>query len=171
MNLDGYIDENDASNIGHTSPRLFYGLSAHLSFMNFDFTIVGSGRAFYDLPLTNQYFWNGWGDNNYSNYILNNFKEGNGPKLNYNKVNNNFINSDYWLKDGSYFKIQNIELAYNLSSKITRAIGSNGIRIYVRGANLFTISKIKDVDPESINSGITSYPLFRTFTAGFNFNF
>jgi hypothetical protein len=50
-------------------------------------------------------------------------------------------------------------------------MGGRGIRVYLRGANLLTLSKVKDVDPESINSGIDRYPLFRTFTGGVKFNF
>jgi hypothetical protein len=50
-------------------------------------------------------------------------------------------------------------------------IGGRGIKIYARGANLLTISKVKDVDPESINSGVSVYPLFRTFSGGVKFNF
>jgi hypothetical protein len=51
------------------------------------------------------------------------------------------------------------------------ALAIRGIRIYLRGANLFTMSKIKDVDPESINSGVEVYPLYRTFTGGIKFTF
>ena len=50
-------------------------------------------------------------------------------------------------------------------------IGGRSIRIYARGANLLTLSKVKDVDPESINSGVSVYPLFRTLTGGIKFNF
>jgi hypothetical protein len=50
-------------------------------------------------------------------------------------------------------------------------MGSRGVRVYVRGANLLTVSRVKDVDPESISSGVTNYPLFRTFTGGLKLNF
>ena len=58
-------------------------------------------------------------------------------------------------------------------------IGGRAVRFYVRGANLLTFSKIKDVDPETMYTsgsnayagGVTAYPLFRTFTAGVKFNF
>jgi hypothetical protein len=50
-------------------------------------------------------------------------------------------------------------------------IGGRAIKVYARGANLLTFSKIKDVDPESISSGVTLYPLFRTFSGGVKFNF
>jgi hypothetical protein len=50
-------------------------------------------------------------------------------------------------------------------------IGIRGIRFFVRGANLLTISKVKEVDPESINSGVTTYPLFKTYTGGIKLTF
>ena len=52
-----------------------------------------------------------------------------------------------------------------------KARAVKGLRVFLRGANLCTISGIKDVDPENINSGVTEYPLYRTFTAGFKLSF
>jgi len=86
-------------------------------------------------------------------------------------VNNNFLASDFWLTKGGYFKIQNIELAYNIPANKLQAIRSQGARIFIRGANLLTISPVKDVDPESINSGVTLYPLYRTFSGGIKLTF
>jgi TonB-linked SusC/RagA family outer membrane protein len=166
MNNDGIVDDNDRSMVGHTTPRLFYAINAKFSFKKFDLTVIGTGRALYDLALTNNYFWNGWGDNNYSKFVKDNIG-GAYPKLSYYKVNNNFVNSDFWLTDGGFFKIQNVELAYNLPEMI----GIRAIRLYVRGANLLTFSKVKDVDPESVDSGVTTYPLFRTFTGGIKLTF
>ena len=170
MNNDGFIDDNDRSAIGHTTPRLFYSLNARFSYRNFELYILGTGCAFYDIPLTNAYYWNGWGVNNYSKFVKENVG-GAYPRLTYYKVNNNFLASDFWLTKGDYFKIQNIELAYNLPADKLKIIRSRGVRLFVRGANLLTLSQIKDVDPESINSGISVYPLFRTFTGGIKFNF
>ena len=170
MNDDGVIDDNDMSAIGNTSPRLFYALNAMFGYGNFEMTIIGNGHAFYDIPLTNRYFFNGWGDNNYSAFVRDNIN-GAYPRLTYYQVVNNFVASDFWLTNGSYFKIQNVELAYTLPMKNLQIIGLRGIRFYVRGANLLTISEVKDVDPESINAGVTTYPLFRTFTGGIKLTF
>jgi hypothetical protein len=170
LNKDGFIDDNDQSMIGHSYPRLFYGINTSLKYKNFEFFICGAGRAFYDLPLNNAYYWNGWGNGNYSDFVKEN-KGGAYPRLTYNKVNNNFMMSEFWLVRGDYFKIQNIELAYTIQPKYLHFIKSNGIRIYLRGANLLTLSGVKDVDPESINSGVTNYPLYRTFSGGIKFNF
>jgi len=170
MNNDGFVDDNDLSAVGHTSPRLYYSLHANFKYMNFDLTVLGTGCAFYDLALTNSYFWNGWGDNNYSEFVRDNVG-GEYPRLTYYKVNNNFVASDFWLTRGGYFKIQNVELAYNIPADKLKMIRSRGMRLFVRGANLLTLSGVKDVDPESINSGISVYPLFRTFSGGIKFTF
>lgn len=170
MNNDGVIDDNDQSEIGNGTPKLVYSLNIRLNYRNFDFLVIGTGRAFYDIAMTNKYFWNGWGDNTYSKFVRDNIN-GDYPRLTYNKINNNFITSSYWLRDGGFFKIQNVELGYTIRAKAIEKIRSRGIRVYVRGANLLTISKIKDVDPEYISSGIYDYPLNRTFTGGVKFTF
>jgi TonB-linked SusC/RagA family outer membrane protein len=170
MNNDGFIDDNDYAEIGNASPRLIYSLNVTLKYKNFEFYVMGAGRAFYDILLNNSYYWSGWGDNNYSNFVKNNI-DGAYPRLTYYKVNNNFVTSAFWLTKGDFFKIQNVELSYTIPAKMLEFIGGRGIKIYVRGANLLTISKVKDVDPESINSGVSIYPLFKTFTGGVKFNF
>ena len=170
MNGDGFVDDNDQSALGHTTPRLYYALNINMSYMRFDLTLIGDGAAMYDIPKTNEYYWNGWGDNNYSNFVKDN-TGGAYPRLTYYKVNNNFVNSDFWLTKGGYFKIQNIELAYTIPASKLQFIGSQGLRLFFRGANLLTITKIKDIDPESIDSGVTTYPLYKTFAGGIKLTF
>lgn len=170
MNGDGVVDDNDVSKIGDTSPKLFYAVNANIKYKGFELTAIGTGRAWYDIPLTNKYFWNGWGDNNYSTFVLNNVG-GAYPRLTYNKVENNFKSSTFWLTKGGFFKIKNVELAYTLQQKSANALGARGVRLFVRGSNLLTVTKVKDVDPESIGSGIDSYPLFQTYTAGVKITF
>ncbi|MCE1199472.1 MAG: hypothetical protein LWW85_10930, partial [Marinilabiliales bacterium] len=169
-NHDGFVDDADANPIGHSVPRLFYSLNLKVSYKGFELYAIGTGRAFYDIPLTNQYYWNGWGDNTYSDFVKDNIG-GAYPRLTYNKVNNNFITSSFWLVKGDFFKVQNVELSYTLPGNSMKVIGARGTKFFVRGANLLTISKVKDVDPESINSGIETYPLFSTYSAGIKLTF
>ena len=168
LNNDGLIDSNDTRVIGNTTPKVNYSVSINLRYRNFDLTIVGTGRAGFDTALTNSWYWNGWGTDNYSTFVRDNIG-GDYPRLAYVKSNNNFQNSSFWLRDGGYFKIQNVELGYNLRFRSQSVF--KGLRVFLRGANLCTISGIKDVDPENINSGVTEYPLYRTFTAGFKLSF
>jgi len=170
MNGDGYVDDSDQNMIGNSSPRFYYGLNLNLKYKGFELFVLGNGRAFYNIVLNTPYFWNGWGDTNYSDFVLNNVG-GDYPRLTYYKVNNNFVTSDFWMRKGDYFKIQNVEFSYTIPARAVQFLGSRGIKLYVRGANLLTFSGIKEVDPESINSGVTTYPLFKTFTGGIKFNF
>jgi TonB-linked SusC/RagA family outer membrane protein len=170
MNNDGYVDDSDASPIGNTSPRLFYSVNLKLNYKGFELYALGTGRAFYDIGLTNQYFWSGWGDNNYSEFVKNNIG-GAYPRLTYNKVNNNFVGSTFWLVPGGFFKVQNVELSYTLPANSLGMINVRGAKLFLRGSNLLTISEIKDVDPESLSSGIDYYPLFMTFSAGVKLTF
>lgn len=171
MNNDKVIDDNDRSVIGHTAPRLIYSLNFNLKYKGIELYVMGTGRAFYDLALTNSYYSNGWGDGNYSAFVRNNLTTGAYPKLTYYKVENNFRGSDFWLTDGSFFKIQDIQLAYNFPEKMIQKVNIRKLTLFVNGTNLYTLSKIKDVDPESINSGVTSYPLFVNVTGGIKLTF
>lgn len=168
LNGDGLIDSNDTRAIGNTTPKLNYSVSINLRYKDFDLTVVGTGRADFDTALTNAWYWNGWGTDNYSTFVRDNIG-GDYPRLAYVKSNNNFQASSFWLRNGGYFKIQNVELGYSRRFRNNAVI--KGVRVFLRGANLWTISGIKDVDPESINSGVTTYPLYRTFTAGFKLTF
>ncbi len=170
LNGDGQVDDNDKAVIGNTIPKLFYSVNLFMKYKWLDLTIVGTGRAFYDIPLTNAYFRNGWGDDNYSAFVRDNLG-GAYPILRYSRATNYFLDSRLWLRKGGYFKLQNVELGFNTPLKQSNKIGIKGLRIFLRGANLFTITKIKDVDPESIDAGVTTYPLFRTFTGGIKLTF
>lgn len=172
MNGDGYIDSSDQCVIGDSNPALIGALNLNLGWKNFDFSLTGTFRAFYDILCSNSYFWNGWGDNNYSNYVLKNIANPKAPRLTYNKVNNNFVSSEYWLADGGFFKIQSAEIGYNLPLG-TKGLGSvvRAMRIWCRANNLFTITGLDDVDPEAVDSGLTNYPLMRTFTGGLKLTF
>ena len=172
MNGDGFVDSSDACVIGDSTPRLIGALNLFLGWKSIDLSFTGTFRAFYDAQLTNSWFWNGWGDSNYSEYTLRHVNDPTAPRLTYNKVNNNFQMSDRWLQDGSFFKIQSVELGYSLPVRflhIDRVV--RGFRIYARANNLLTLSGIKDVDPEALNSGITNYPLMKTFVGGLTLTF
>ena len=168
LNDDGLIDSNDQRVVGNTSPKADYAVSIDLHYRNFDLSVVGTGRAGFDTALTNAYFWNGWGTDGISTFVRDNIG-GDYPRLSYVKATNNFQASDFWLRKGGFFKIQNIELGYNLRFGKRSAV--KGMRVFVRGANLWTISGIEEVDPENIDAGVTTYPLYRTFTAGFKLTF
>lgn len=181
MNKDGVIDDNDQSEIGNSSPRLYYALNLKLGYKNVELSLLGTGSALFDIVLNNKYYMNGWGDNNYSRFVFENLETGKYPKLTYYQVRNNFVTSEYWMTKGGYFKIQNAELAWNVPTKKLEWSGVRVCRLFVRGANLATFSKVRDIDPESKNSGLGTttvndddrgiYPLFRTISGGIKLTF
>lgn len=167
LNEDGIIDDNDKSVIGNTAPRLRYALNIDLNYKNFGLAITGTGRAFYDIAMTNDYFWNGWGDGTYSQFVADNLG-GAYPRLSYEKSATNFVASDFWLRKGGYFKIKSVQLSYTIHPK---AKWINSVRFSVTGGNLFTATAVKYVDPEDIDAGVSAYPFYRTVMAGIKVSF
>jgi hypothetical protein len=167
LNDDGTIDDNDRTVIGNTAPRLRYALNIDLNYKNFGLNITGTGRAFYDVALTNEYFWNGWGDGTYSKFVSDNIGEAY-PRLSYDKSSTNFVASDFWLRKGGFFKLKSVQLSYTLNPK---AKWIQSVRFTLTGGNLFTLTGLEYVDPEDIDAGVTTYPFFRTVMAGVKVSF
>ena len=88
----------------------------------------------------------------------------------------NFIESTQYLQDGSYVKVKNVALAYNLSKKTLKF---DDVKLTLSAQNLFTFTKYKGYDPESSTSSndidgaidVGSYPNARTITFGLQANF
>lgn len=79
--------------------------------------------------------------------------------------NNNFVNSSYWMRTGSFIRLKSVEVGYSVPS-----IKGVTPRLYASGTNLFTLSNIKLWDPEMGGNGL-SYPLQRIFNVGVQLNF
>ncbi|HEY6914773.1 MAG TPA: hypothetical protein VI413_08855, partial [Paludibacter sp.] len=84
--------------------------------------------------------------------------------------------SDYWLEDGSFLRLDNLTLGYNVPN--TKKFGLNKLRVYFTGSNLLTITGYKGIDPELSYSGVefgldnfNVYPKTRSFTLGLQLNF
>lgn len=167
LNGDGEINTYDQSVIGHTEPDLKYAFSMNLGWKGFDLSVTGTGRAFYQIAL-NGYFKDGYGDTNYSKFMLEN-QGGQYPRLCYLKSVDNSASSQFWLRDGGWFKVKDLELGYTWKFGAKAALKS--LRLSLRGSNLLTITNIEYVDPESIDSGVSTEPLFSLYTASLKFNF
>ena len=167
LNEDGTIDDNDKMVIGNTAPRLRYALNVDLNYKNFALSLTGTGRAFFDTALTNEYFWNGWGDGVYSQFVADNIGEAY-PRLSYDKSSTNFVASDFWLRKGGFFKLKSAQISYTVYPK---AKWIESLRFTVTGGNLFTITGLEYVDPENTAAGVSEYPYFRSVMAGVKVSF
>ncbi|SFV27770.1 SusC/RagA family TonB-linked outer membrane protein [Thermoflavifilum thermophilum] len=85
----------------------------------------------------------------------------------------NFQPSTFWLRDGSYLRLKNIQLSYALPSKLISRINISKFILFLNAENWFTISRFKEFDPETtVNvSTLYHYPMLKTFTGGFNITF
>jgi hypothetical protein len=85
--------------------------------------------------------------------------------------------SSYFIEDGSYFRIKNVQLTYNFPDSVLEAIGLSAANIYVQGQNLHTFTKYTGLNPEikigTENDATLGFdggymPVSRTFTLGLN---
>ncbi len=170
-NKDGYIDKADRTVIANTTPSVQYGVNVSIRYKGLNLDVLGYGLAGFDTMLTNKYYQI-YGTRKYSEVINSGLPNGNAhPKLHADATTNNFQNSDYWVAKGGFFKIRNVELGYTLPAAFTSKLKISGVKFFVRGTNLLTLSEIDDLDPEYIDGGVTNYPLMRTFTGGVSFSF
>ena len=168
---DGVIDERDRSVIANVQPTMQYGITLKFRYKGFNLDVLGYGLAGFDRMLTTKYYQN-YGARKYSEVLNDGLPNGNPhPVLRADSSENNFVNSGWWVVKGDYFKLRNAEFGYTLPHKVTKKFGLNMLKVFVRGTNLFTISKIKDLDPESLDAGVGNFPLCTTLTAGLSFSF
>ena len=88
------------------------------------------------------------------------------PRLSAGVNANNAWTSSWWVRDGSYLRVKNMQLAYDLPAKLLNSTPLSGFRVFVAGTNLLTFSAFKYIDPENpgINNGY--YPQQRTVSLG-----
>lgn len=100
------------------------------------------------------------------------------PALSSSITNNETDPNSFFVEDGSYFRLKNLQFGYTLSDGVIGKIGMESLRIYVVGTNLFTITGYDGIDPEIISYdnltlGVDNdiYPVSRIYTIGVNFKF
>ena len=188
VNGDGVIDAGDVVAVGATNrPNLIYGLGATASWKGLDINLhfQGAGKStFFILGKCVYAFSEGqWG--NVMNGMLEDrwiSAEISGdpatenpnapyPRLSYNGNANNYRNSTYWLRNGSYLRLKTIDIGYSLPKKIVNKILCNNARFFVVGTNLLTWSEFKLWDPEMGAARGEQYPLAKSVTLGLNINF
>ena len=77
--------------------------------------------------------------------------------------------STFWIRNGAYLRLKNLNIAYTLPKKWYANWGVNAVQIFGNGTNLFSIDGIDEMDPEQ--DKLDSFPIMRTFTVGLNINF
>ncbi|MEK6481720.1 TonB-dependent receptor [Catalinimonas sp. 4WD22] len=185
LNGDGRITGDDRQIIGSPVPDFSYGINGSLQYGNFDlnFQLFGvqgneilnlgrsiresSGRAF-NKSSTVVNAWNGPGS---SNSI---------PRPIVTDPNQNVRVGTHLVEDGSFLRLRNLQLGYNLSPELLSSLGITRLRAYIAGQNLLTFTNYSGNDPEigfdgnnTAANGLDQdlYPQARTYTIGVNVSF
>ena len=167
-NNDGSITVADKYYSKNPAPKVLMGFSSNLSYRNFDFAFSGRislGNYLYDNVSSN--------GSRYQNLTTNNFLMNLPTDINTTKFTNAQFWSDYYIKDASFLKLDNITLGYNFKGLIPALEKSKiNLRMYASVQNVFVSTPYKGVDPE-VSSGIDNgvYPRPRTFVIGLNARF
>ncbi len=179
LNKDGVINEKDQKWIYSPVPDFTWGLNVYLEYKNFDFTMFWQGVQGVDvisdlkretdlwagLNITNlnkgRRLLDAWTPNNPSSNI---------PAVSTMDNNNEKRVSSYFVEDGSFAKMRNIQLGYNFGSNVCDKLHIARLRMYVSAQNLLTIKSksFTGVDPENPNFG---YPIPLNVTYGLNVSF
>lgn len=188
VNRDGIINDDDRMAIGYpTTPEINYGFGLSTRYKQIDFSFFFSGVArtslFINPTSDNTSSSKGvapfgsttspnavlsaWANDYWSETDKNVYAAW--PRLSVNPLANNTVSSTFWMRDGSFMRLKQVELGYSLNKNLLRRVGLKTFRVYATATNLFKISAFKTWDPE-MGGNALNYPLQRVFNIGVNVN-
>lgn len=180
LNGDGVVDSYDTKPIGYTSiPEIVYGFGFSLQWKAFDFSAFFQGVGHVSFStLTDQTL--GFNARNsreanlfsdvYDNYWTPERLDAKYPRLYIGTNNNNNQTSTFWMANGRYMRLKNLEIGYTLPKRISQKMAMQNMRVYLSGVNLFTFSPFKLWDPD-LQTGATNYPNNRIINIGLTIGF
>ncbi|WP_286858331.1 MULTISPECIES: SusC/RagA family TonB-linked outer membrane protein [Sphingobacterium] len=176
-NQDGKITADDMIRTKYGNiPQITYGFNLNAAYKNVDISILFAGQAKVSQHVLPE---SGTVGNFYSTWADNRFNEVNNPNGNYPKVperassavSGGLYNNTFWLNNASFLRLKNVEIGYTLPSEVLSRLKLGGLRFYVNGFNLLTITKVKDYDPEGNSGSGQFYPQQRIINIGANLKF
>lgn len=190
VNGDGVVNNGDIVAIGATTrPNLIYGMGASFSYKKFDFNFHFQGAGKSTFPIYGKSVF-AFSENDWGNIMkgmledrwvdaetaaqlgipANEDVNASYPRLSYGGNSNNQQGSSFWLRDGRYFRLKNVDFGYTIPKEVTTKYRINDLRIFITGSNLYTWSMFKLWDPESTQPRGEEYPLTRSITLGMSVN-
>ena len=180
LNGDGIVDNYDTKPIGYSDiPEIVYGFGFSLQWKAFDLSAFFQGVAHISFStLTDQtqafvgrnlkessvfadLYGNTWTPENPGAKY---------PRMTTGAIDNNNQLSTFWMANGRYLRLKNLELGYTLPKRIANKIAMQSLRVYLSGVNLFTFSPFKLWDPD-LQTGATNYPNNRIINLGLTIGF
>lgn len=190
LNGDGVIDNKDVAPIGYPNfPEYQFGVKVGVDYKRFEINALfnGSKNGSFYMPsgfvipylLGGGNAWQWMFDGRWIPE-----KAASGATItypratyNYSYSDNNFLDSDFWMRSTDFFRLKNIEIAYSFlpEGRLLQRLGIGTLRIYATGNNIYTfknnLSEV-GIDPETPD-GRSKYifPLIRTYNFGLNVQF
>jgi len=178
VNRDGRITEADQVPLGHpTVPEIVYGFGFSTGYKGFDLSVFFQGAArqsfwidaantapfIADSQILKAYADSYWSEEHQDVYAL-------WPRLSPTWNSNNIATSTWFMRNGSFLRLKQMEFGYTVPSRITERIKMSNLRFYLSGTNLLVFSKFKMWDVEMAGNGL-GYPNQRVFNLGVNLTF
>lgn len=180
LNDDGSITTSDRTYIGDPNPDFTYGMTNIFSYKNFDLSILIQGSYGNDIFNASRMETEGMYDGkNQSTRVLDRWRRP-GMITSIPKAGYDMKVSSYYVEDGSFLRIKDVTLSYNVAPSKMKKLGITRLQPYVTVSNLLTFTKYLGFDPEVNqwgNSGTVqgidwgTYPQTRTFIVGLNVEF
>ena len=188
VNGDGMISSNhDYVKIGYGDvPEINFNFTMEASWKNLSLSLLWQGVAHTDYELSGVYnsgvtastrYTNSFGEGgNSPSYLVEDAwtPENTGaryPRLTATANANNSNRSSWWLINGNYLRLKNLNLSYSIPAKVLTKTPLSRVNIYVAGSNMLTFSHFKWVDPESPSVSNGYYPQQKTYSVGLNVTF
>jgi hypothetical protein len=185
LNGDGVITDADRTIIGNANPKAFAGVTNNFSYKGVELSIFFQGSFGNDIYNQNRTITEGQTTAlNQSTAVLNHWTPTNTntniPRPVFGDPNGNNRVSDRFVEDGSYVRLKNLTLAYNVPVSISKHAAIKNLRVYATGQNLITWTHYSGYDPEvsadpfsttAIGRDYGVYPQSRTYTVGLNATF
>ncbi len=181
INNDGSITAEDRTNIGSAIPSLTYGFTLTAAYKGFDLIVFGTGvqgSQIFQALFSND---RAQGNRIYEEFYQDRWTASNtdGTRPSASADISKYIVSSAMVKDGSFFKIKQIQLGYTLPKKLLSKYNISNLRFYVSLDDWFTFTKYDGFDPEASSAGSGSrqgvdtavYPISKKFVTGINFTF
>jgi hypothetical protein len=178
VNNDGVINGQDRTYIGSPIPSLMFGFYFTADYKGFDFSADFQGQ-------TGNKIFNGKDvvrpdPYNFEKHVMDRWTgagtSNTEPRPSFGGYN--YRPSDRFIQDGSFLRLRNLSLGYTLPTQFSEKAFINKLRVYVKGTNLFTLTKFTGYTPEigsedvlsnGIDKGI--YPITAIYSVGLNLIF
>ncbi|WP_211092843.1 MULTISPECIES: TonB-dependent receptor [Chitinophaga] len=176
---DGVIDANDRVPLGNPNPRYTYGINTFFSWKQFDLTLDFQGVA--GMEVYNANLGARYGNENFTKDFYDHRWHGEGTSNTYPSAfiggRDNYLPNSFFVENGSYFRIRNIQLGYNFPAAMANRWGMKNLRVYANAQNAFNFFRYRGFTPEiggkPKEAGVDNnvYPLYATYNFGVNVTF